>query len=64
MTRSAESAARDAKIAELKQLITTGHYETLEKLEDAVDTFLWADLDQLQGQQDETITDLVHSHPK
>ena len=33
MTRNAEAAAREAKIAELKRLITSGTYETLEKLE-------------------------------
>jgi hypothetical protein len=45
MIRTAESAARDAKIAELKRLITSGQYETLEKLEEAVDAFLWGDED-------------------
>jgi hypothetical protein len=43
MVRSAEAAAREAKLAELKQLITSRHYESLEKLEDAVDALLWGD---------------------
>ena len=43
MVRSVEAAAREAKIAELKQLITRGTYESLEKLEDAVDAFLWGE---------------------
>ena len=45
MTRSADSAVQAEKIAELKRLITTGSFETLEKLEEAVDAFLWADDD-------------------
>ena len=52
MTRSAEAAAQAAKVAELKQLIKTGSFETLEKLEEAVDAFLWADEeDEEIGQQ-------------
>ena len=43
MVRSTEVDAREAKITELKRLITAGTYETLEKLEDAVDAFLWSD---------------------
>lgn len=46
MVRAIEAAARDAKIAELKRLITSGHYETLEKLEEAVDAFLWGEEDE------------------
>jgi hypothetical protein len=62
MTSSLEMAARDAKIAELKRLITTGHYETIEKLEDAVDAFLWSEHDRLQevGERSE----LARRHPK
>jgi hypothetical protein len=48
MVRSAEAAAREAKLAELKQLITSRHYESLEKLEDAVDALLWGDSDVAQ----------------
>ncbi|HEY2253617.1 MAG TPA: hypothetical protein VGH74_21225 [Planctomycetaceae bacterium] len=44
MVRSAEMAARKAKLAELKQLITSCHYDSLEKLEDAVDALLWGDV--------------------
>jgi hypothetical protein len=68
MTRSAEAAAREAKIAELKRLITSGHYETLEKLEEAVDAFLWSEQDQLQAKQEEeceeSSRELVRTHPK
>jgi hypothetical protein len=65
MTHSAESAAREAKIAELKRLITSGHYETLEKLEDAVDSFLWNEHDRQQElQSDECVDRLVRTHPK
>ena len=63
MTRSAEAAARDAKIAELKRLITTGTYETQEKLEDAVDAFLWSEHDRSQQLQTER-RELVRTHPK
>ena len=45
MVRSADAAARQAKLAELKQLITSRHYDSLEKLEDAVDALLWGDSD-------------------
>lgn len=43
MTRPMEAAVEAAKLAELKQLITQSRFETLEKLEEAVDAFLWAD---------------------
>jgi hypothetical protein len=43
MVRSAEASAREAQLAELKQLITSRHYETLEKLEEAVEAFLWGE---------------------
>ena len=45
MVQSAEVVQREAKIAELKRLIAAGTYETLEKLEDAVDAFLWGEGD-------------------
>ncbi len=48
LARSTESLSREVKIAELKRLITTGTFETLEKLEEAVDAFLWSEYDQLQ----------------
>ena len=64
MTRSNEAAARDAKIAELKRLITMGHYETQEKLEDAVDALLWSEQDRLQQAQAVNLQELVRSHPK
>jgi hypothetical protein len=43
MTRSAEAVSQAAKIAEFKRLITSGSFETLEKLEEAVDAFFWED---------------------
>jgi hypothetical protein len=47
MTRSMKAASAEAeKIAELKRLITNGSYESLEKLEEAVDRFLWGDEEQ------------------
>jgi hypothetical protein len=65
MTRSAESAAREAKIAELKRLITSGHYETLEMLEDAVDSLLWNEHDrQQQLAADGPVERLLRTHPK
>ena len=64
MTGFVETATHETKIAQLKQLISTGHYETLEKLEDAVDAFLWSEQDELQGRQDEVTEDIVRTHPK
>jgi hypothetical protein len=64
MTRSTETAAREAKIAQLKRMIVAGNYETLEKLEDAVDAFLWSEQDRLQEVQDEHCGEIVRSHPK
>jgi hypothetical protein len=64
MAHSAEAAAREAKIAELKRLITAGKYETLEKLEDAVDAFLWSEQDRLQQQQNESLGELARAYPK
>ena len=60
--RSAEAAARAAKIVELKRLITAGTYETIEKLEDAVDAFLWSEQDQLQERAG--LGAIARSHPK
>ncbi|REK07491.1 MAG: hypothetical protein DWQ37_21405 [Planctomycetota bacterium] len=64
MARSADADAREAKIAELKRLITDGTYETLEKLEEAVDSFLWSEYDQLQTEQSSSLRDLAQSHPR
>jgi len=64
MVRSAETAEREAKIAELKRLITAGTYETLEKLEEAVDAFLWSEQDQLQAEQVTLAAETIRSHPK
>ena len=63
MTRSMERAQRDAKIAELKHLITSGEYDTIDKLEDAVDAFLWSEQDRLQQEPDE-IARIVRARPK
>jgi len=43
MSHRTDAAADAQKIVELKRLITTERFETLEKLEEAVDAFLWAD---------------------
>jgi len=51
MIRSVEAAAEREKIAQLKRLIASGQYETLEKLEDAVDAFLWAEETKLQPEE-------------
>jgi hypothetical protein len=69
MTRSLDLAARDAKVAELKRLITTGKYETLEKLEDAVDAFLWSEDDRREQQLEaqaygQGLPAIVKAHPK
>jgi hypothetical protein len=64
MTQSHESAARDAKLAELKRLIKTGRYESQEKLEDAVDALLWSEHDRMQQQRLDDVHELVRSHPK
>ncbi len=64
MARSAETTAREAKIAELKRLIMAGTYETLEKLEEAVDAFLWSEQDRLQAEQTTLTAQMVRSHPK
>jgi hypothetical protein len=64
MAHPAEAAAREAKIAELKRLITAGIYETQEKLEDAVDAFLWSEQDRLQQQQYESLAQLARAYPK
>jgi len=69
MAQSVERAARDAKIAELKRLIQAGTYESQEKLEDAVDAFLWSEQDRLQQEQYEsigsaTLSTMARFHPK
>jgi len=64
MVHSVETVAREAKIAELKRLITTGTYETLEKLEEAVDVFLWSEQDRLQADQAPRASETVRLHPK
>ena len=43
MVRSAEATRREAKVAELKRLITSRHFESLEMLEEAVEAFLWGE---------------------
>jgi hypothetical protein len=69
MAQPVERAARDAKIAELKRLITAGKYESQEKLEDAVDAFLWSEQDRLQQEQYESsnavsASTMARFHPK
>jgi hypothetical protein len=53
MIRTAEGTARQAKVAELKRLITAGTYETIEKLEEAVDAFLWREENEADQANDE-----------
>jgi len=64
MVHSAQQAVREAKIAELKRLITAGRYETQEKLEDAVDAFLWSEQDRLQQERDESPSEIARHYPK
>jgi hypothetical protein len=64
VSRSAELAARQAKIAELKRLIIAGKYETMEKLEDAVDAFLWSERDRQQTACREDLNQIARTHPK
>ena len=64
MTRTSESDAREAKIAELKRLITSGTYETLEMLEEAVDAFLWRELDELQAEYGPAPRDMARAFPR
>lgn len=68
MQHSSDMAARAAQIDALKRLITAGHYDSLEKLEDAVDEFLWSEHDRQQGQQadasDDDLSELTRAYPK
>jgi len=64
MVRTTEIAARDAVIADLKRLITAGTYETLEKLEDAVDAFLWSEQDRLHADYMPASREMARSHPR
>ena len=64
MVRSTDAIAREAKIAELKRLILTGSYETLENLEDAVDSLLWSEQDRLQQEPDGFERLISRMHPK
>jgi hypothetical protein len=43
MVRLLEAGVQEAKKAELKRLITSRRFESLETLEDAVDACLWGD---------------------
>lgn len=43
MAHSQDVLEQRTKIAELKRLITSRAYETLDELEDAVDALLWGD---------------------
>jgi len=78
MIRSAEGTAREAQVSELKRLITAGTYETQEKLEEAVDAFLWqhedssdagdklndGELNDADQPCNESTTELRRGHPK
>jgi hypothetical protein len=63
MARTADTAT-DAKLAELKRLIRSGSYETLEMLEEAVDSFLWSEHDRAQSEQPASVRELVRSRPR
>jgi len=43
MSRTAESQAQAAKVAELKQLLATRSFDSLDTLEEAVDALMWDD---------------------
>jgi hypothetical protein len=64
MAPISDAVARDAKIAELKRLITAGTYETLEMLEEAVDSFLWSEQDQMQAECGPVPRDMARSYPR
>lgn len=48
MVRMSDATLQEAKIAELKRLITSRTFESLEMLEDAVDACLWGGEDQAE----------------
>ena len=65
MQHASDLAARAAQIDALKRLITAGHYDSLEKLEDAVDEFLWSEHDRLQADAtDDDLSELTRAYPK
>ncbi len=64
MARTGEVAAREAKIAELKRLIKTGTYETLEMLEEAVDAFLWSEQDRVQAERAPVRREVIRVRPR
>jgi len=64
MTRSLDAAARDAKIAALKQLIVAHAHDSEEQLEEAVDELLWSEHDRRQELQVGDLQDLARTHPK
>jgi hypothetical protein len=43
MSRTAESQAQAAKVAELKRLLATRSFDSLDTLEEAVDALMWDD---------------------
>jgi hypothetical protein len=64
MAQSVERDAREAKIVELKRLISAGKYETQEKLEEAVDALLWSEQDRVQQAQYESFGEMARAYPK
>ena len=64
MAQSVERDAREAKIVELKRLISAGKYETQEKLEEAVDALLWSEQDRVQQAQYESFSETARAYPK
>jgi hypothetical protein len=43
MSRTAETQAQAAKVAELKRLLATRSFDSLDTLEEAVDALMWDD---------------------
>jgi hypothetical protein len=52
MVRFAEASVQETKIVELKRLITSRRFDSLETLEDAVDACLWGDDESSNSQCD------------
>jgi hypothetical protein len=64
MAQSAQQAALDETIAELKRVIRSAKCESTDKLEDVVDTFLCSEQDRIQQQQFESLSEISRFHPK
>lgn len=60
MIHSSEGAQQAAQLVELKRLIRSRNYESVEMLEDAVDAFLWGQDESPSHATDQPST----SHPR